>query len=171
MEIVIAIVLAGVVILGSVASSSFFIKKIYKDSRRYDMLSQINYCFEDLRLRCASAIELEDKYFFSSNGEVKNEFQFEGEANPYYISPDNMADNRVYRYGINNGNFMRVEPDISMREVLINEIYQPQVSFEYVSGSEPNFMRITITAQDKKYPDINISRTEGVRFWFIDVVK
>lgn len=170
-EVIIAIILVGVVMTGAVSSSSFFIKKITRDSRRQDMLTQISYCFEDIRLRCASAISIDEDYFFSAKGEVKNDFQFTGEDDPYQVTPDTTADDRGYRYCVEDGDFVRVDTGMLSREVMINRAYQPQVEFEYTEGAEPNFLTVTITLQDRKYPDITVSGTEGIRFWFIDVVK
>ncbi len=59
-------------------------------------------------------------------------------------------------------------------EVLIDGRYSPQITFEHVCAEtvcdEPNFITVIIETESPK-ESIEVSKTEGLRFWFLDVVQ
>jgi len=146
---------------------------------RYNMLSQINYAFEDMAIRTKSAMRVDSSSLFSLTGgaisDTKNKFKFFGEEDIYTITPDNNNDNVWYEYRLQNGalvieNFGNATHS---RETvtLVEAKYQPAITFSWYDGYEPNFLTVTITTRGTIPPRAQVSRTQGLRFWFIDIKK
>jgi len=149
---------------------------------RYNMLSQINYAFEDMAIRTKSAVRINSSSeFMLASGAIsdtKNVFCFFGEKNIYEVTPDNDSDNTWYEYRIQNGGLILEVLDETGRPkrspeilALVDAKYQPAVEFTWYEGYEPNFITVTITTRGTIAPHAQISRTQGLRFWFIDVKK
>ncbi|MDD4954661.1 MAG: hypothetical protein PHP17_01285 [Candidatus Omnitrophica bacterium] len=178
-EFIIAILLIASIIAMSLSIYVFFSRQIMINRERYNMLSQINYAFEDMAVRTKSAIRIDPSSLFSlASGAIsstKNKFKFFGEGDIYAITPDDSDDNVWYEYRIKNGglileNFGSTKYHSEIAN-LIEAKYQPAVTFSWYDGYEPNFVTVTITTTGTIPPRSQVSRTQGLRFWFIDVKK
>jgi len=160
----------------------FFSKQIMINRERYNMLSQINYAFEDMAVRTKSAVQLDAVSTFSLTGsaisDTKTVLKFSGEENIYVVTPDEKDDNTWYEYRIDNGSVVVETLDKSgnyrsPRQIttLVDAKYQPVMEFTWYEGYEPNFATVTITTKGTISPYVQVSRTQGLRFWFIDVKK
>lgn len=177
-ELVIAIVLISSVIAMTLSIYLFFSKQLMTNREHYDMLSQINYAFEDMFVRCVSASQVDPDSVFTIAStafmDSKAKFKFYGEKDIYNITPDDIMDNIWYEYRIDDDGSLILETQNASgntKEVLIDAKYKPNVRFEWYKGYEPNFMTVDISATSIIQPQTQLSRREGVRFWFIDVKK
>jgi len=146
-----------------------------------------------MRLRCISAVtNNSSNTFFQPGGSITvdingNNFTFEGEADIYNITPDDSGDNAIYTYNVlplidpnNPGSLVldsvNLSSGVSSSEVLIDGKYQPRLVFAHhcpAGGGacdEPNFITVTLSLHEP-IENIDVSRTEGIRFWFLDVVR
>ncbi len=175
MEIILAIVLISSVVMMVNSIYIFFARQIPSNKERYDMLSQIDYTLDDMRLRLVSASQVDKGSLFylspSSFSDIKQNFKFFGEKDIYKITPNDTTDNVWYEYRIERNNLIleTTSADGSTKEILVNGKYKPQVTFEWYAGYEPNFFTVTITAQSTTNPPVKLSKTEGIHFWFVDV--
>ncbi len=180
-ELIIAIVMIASIIAMSLSVYLFFSKQIMINRERYNMLSQINYAFEDMAVRTKSAISTSPSPLFSLAGsaisDTKTSLKFFGEKNIYVVTPDDKGDNIWYEYRIDNGSVVLETFDTSSSSksknimTLVDAKYQPTLSFIWYEGYEPNFITVAITAKGTIKPQTEVSRTQGLRFWFIDVKK
>lgn len=146
---------------------------------RYNIISQINYAFEDMALRTKSAVRIDAASVFSLGSgaivDTKNQLKFFGEQDIYKVTPDDQNDNMWYEYGVEGGSLiLRTFGNAAHAAetvTLVEAKYQPVVTFSWYQGYEPNFITVTITAKGTIAPSIEVSRTQGLRFWFIDVKK
>lgn len=174
-ELVLSIILMSSVIMMVYCVYLFFAKQVPYNKERYDMLSQINYALEDMKVRCVSASQVDQNSLFSlaadSYSDIKYNFKFFGEKDIYNITPNDTGDNVWYEYRIEDKNLILETQGVptTTKEVLVNGKYQPKVTFEWYTGYEPNFFTVTITAQGTTSSPVKISKTEGIRFWFVDV--
>ncbi len=169
-ELIIIIVLISVVIIGVTSASLFFIRQVNQANERYNIYSQITYVTEDMKIRCAPAADVVTT--FSSSGGTRNDFSFYGERDLYSITPDETADNVVYEYRIDNqGRLILDNKTDNKIEVLVDARYEPTLEFTYKSGDEPNFITVKVQAKGEGDDAPAVSRVEGLRFWFIDVVS
>lgn len=182
LELTIVLVLVGILSLIVFSTTVIFLNYVNEDIERYNIHSQINYALEDMKVRCASAIQVDDSSYFSySNTSPKYRFEFLGEGDIYNVTPDELADNVRYTYfnttdgevvlethGIANGTLLD-------REILVEGRYNGTLEFRYRPGNEPNFLTVTVSAENKKVGSGGlskiVSKTEGIRFWFVDVVR
>ncbi len=171
------VILLGIVSLVIFSIPVFFMNYINADLERYNIYSQINYALQDLKIRCASAIKISPGSFFAPSGTVtKSEFEFDGENDIYNITPDDLTDNAHYKYFVDTDKELVLEKTFNgaiTRDILVEAKYNPKAEFKYALGDEPNFLTVTINAtNDKSTAGISkiISKTEGLRFWFVDVV-
>lgn len=160
--------------------SIFFINHTSINEDRAHIHLMINYAFEDMKLRCISARKLADSSVFASTGTSLPEFTFEGEKDMYAITPEDNSDNIWYAYRIDKDNNLVLEEKptaldaATKKEILIDKKYKPAIQFEYIPGTEPNFLKVTISAEGKKLDNKaasdRITKSDGIRFWFINVV-
>jgi hypothetical protein len=181
-ELIIAIVMISSIIAMSLSIYVFFSRQIMINRERYNMLSQINYAFEDMAIRTKSAVRVNSSSVFSlasgAISDTKNTFRFFGEKKIYEVTPDNDSDNTWYEYRIQNGGLIlevldeigdpKDPPEILP---LVDAKYHPTTAFTWYEGYEPNFITVTVTTTGTIPPLAHISRTQGLRFWFIDVKK
>jgi hypothetical protein len=190
-ELIIGIALISSVIMMLASMYLFFARQIIINRERYDMLSQINYVFEDMKLRCSSATKVDPTSMFSPSGssyiDTKTSFKFFGESNIYNVTPDDDSDNVWYTYLIKNGSLVLETETTSgiTDEVLIDAKYlksdyvKNPLQFTWYQGYEPNFFTVTITTVSPysistpklATVPVRLSRTDGVKFWFIDIKK
>ena len=174
-ELVLAMILMSSVMMMVYCIYIFFARQVPYNRERYDMLSQINYALEDMKVRLVSASQIDQTSSFSltstSFSDVKEKFKFFGEKDIYKVTPNDTTDNIWYEYRIDGKSFILEMQSATetTKEILVDGKYQPKVTFEWYAGYEPNFFTITITAQGTTDPPVKISRTEGIRFWFVDV--
>lgn len=193
-EIIIATTIMGLVILGVVGFTAFFLSRVNRTLERYNMYSQISYALEDMKLRFPSAIEFTD-YFASPaiNDTVagicpnqpgcatQDSLEFNAESDIYDITPDDASDNVWYEYyvisdptDLQDGalalatNSRSGSPEV---EILVDSRYQPTLTFFYTHGDEPNFISVQIETQSSKEPDISFSFIEGIKLWFVDAIQ
>lgn len=177
-ELIISVVMLGVISAVIFSLPIFFIGYVNADLERYNIYSQINYALEDMKLRCASAIQVAQGSFFASASTTgKPEFEFDGESDIYNITPDDLSDNARYKYFIDENKdlvLQRIFNGLTTKEILVENKYRPQIEFKYTSGDEPNFLTVTVQAtNDKSTAGISktISKSEGLRFWFVDIIR
>ncbi|MFA5337335.1 MAG: type II secretion system protein [Candidatus Omnitrophota bacterium] len=178
-ELIIAIVMIASIISMSLSVYLFFSKQIMINRERYNMLSQINYAFEDMAIRTKSAVGLDPSSAFSLTGnaisDTKLKLKFFGEQDIYAVTPDEEDDNMWYEYSIENGGLILktfgnlTKPAESI--TLVDAKYQPAMTFTWYEGYEPNFITVNITTKGTIKPNVQVSRTQGLRFWFIDAKK
>ena len=182
-ELIIAIMMIASIIAMSFSVYLFFSKQIMINRERYNMLSQINYAFEDMAILTKSAVRIDSLSAFSlatnAISDTKTQLKFFGEKDIYKITPDEPADNAWYEYRIEGGNLILETLDAAgksktpEREILtlVDAKYQPIVTFTWYEGYEPNFVTVNIATKGTIKPQVEVSRTQGLRFWFIDVKK
>jgi len=181
MELMVAMVLVGVVMLAVATTSIFFIRNVSGNREIHNIYSQINYAFEDLKLRTASASTIDTSDCFNA-GEVKQYLTFEGEPDIYVITPNITSNNAQYSYQLTNyvtdPNNTQNWPDFvlmkdgAVAEVLVEGKYHPQVWFSWDQSLNPNVLKVKIQAADERLSAHKvISRSTTLRFWFIDVVR
>lgn len=178
-ELIIALVLLSILIIILGTGYSFIYGRIMTNMRLQNIHLQIDYALENIRLHCISAIRIADGSLFTAGiTNTKSAFQFQGESNIYNITPDNLTDDLNYNYRIDeNGNLaLSTQATTSTKstipipptEILMDKQYEPAVTFQYDKDAEPNFLTVTIEARSVNPP---VSKTEGIRFWFTDVVR
>jgi len=169
-ELIVSLVLVGGVILGITSASVFFVRKVIFTTERYNMYSQISGALEDMKMRCLSAINIDTA--FVSDGITSPELEFNGEVDIYQVTPDDLSDNAQYRYYVDDSGRLVLENKTADEiETLIESKFSPQLAFSYTLGDAPNFITVDIIAKSSKNSKAVISRTEGIRFWFVDAVK
>lgn len=185
-ELIAAVTISGLIITGVTAVSFFFIRQVQFNKERYNLWSQISYTFDDMRIRCVSALEATDvpaasgglsgTYVIDVNS--GNSFDFFAEEDVYRIMPETRATNVWYRYAVNeNGDLLLLQESLggdgsfagARSIVLIDARYNPVLTIRHDPGQEPNFLIAEITAsKDVGGRNLTITREEGVRFWFVD---
>ena len=171
------VVLLGILSLVIFSLPVFFMNYVNADLERYNIYSQINYALEDMKIRCASAIKIAQGSFFPPTGGVKSVFEFDGENDIYNITPEDLTDNANYKYFVDDKRDLVLQKTLNgaiSKEILVEGKYKPELGFEYTAGDEPNFLTVTIAAiNDKSTAGISkiISKAEGLRLWFMDVVR
>jgi Tfp pilus assembly protein PilV len=197
-ELIIASILMGVAILGITSLSSFFINQISANFERQKAYSQIDFTFEDMKLRCLSASQISSTTTFTTGGS-RQDLEFEGENDIYTVNPEmqTSATKRCYKYYVNsNGDLVLRTTTLtagclaltnkcpcaggtSSEEILLDKDFKPSnpatnfLSFKHTTGTEPNFLTVTINAECEKSPlgaDKTISKDDGLRFWFVEPV-
>jgi len=168
LELLLGIILIGVIMAALTVGYLFVGRQIIEGIRLQNMHLQVNYALENIRLHCLSAIRIDDNSFFNSLGGARVDLGFQGERNIYNITPDDLTDNVHYGYFIGDGNLV-LSTDNTKQEILVDKQYSPTIEVRYVRGAEPNFLRVTITATH--LPNLRVENTEGIRFWFVDVVR
>tara|TARA_B100001971_G_C18124980_1_gene501538 strand:+ start:195 stop:734 length:540 start_codon:yes stop_codon:yes gene_type:complete len=169
-ELVVSILLVGFVLLGVGSVSVFLARQVANSIERYNIYSQLTYAIDDVRARCISAIDIKSGFDFT--GEIKSDLEFNSEEDIYIITPDDDSDNTWYRYYINNsGSLVLEDKSTGEIDILVEERFSPEIEFEYTSGEAPNFITMGIIAKSSKNESIVVSRKEGIRFWFIEVVQ
>ncbi|HOW42934.1 MAG TPA: prepilin-type N-terminal cleavage/methylation domain-containing protein [Candidatus Omnitrophota bacterium] len=162
---------------------------------RFNMHTQISNTLQDISLRCTSAVEIDNETSFSGyEPEELHNFKFRGQGNIFNITPEENSDDIWYEYYIKcpsgqrcpdglRGALMIRNVDTGTERVLIEGKYQADVVFRFtpaVDGSSeepmsPNFFKVHVTTHSKRKNLFGVSSTvekiQGVRFWFIDVVK
>lgn len=168
LELLIAIILISV-ILATVAGGYLFVYgRLIENIRVQNVHLQMDYALENIRLHCLSAVRVEDESLFTAGLDgTKDSFSFEGESDIHNITPDNSTDNTVYTYCLDESKNLVLKYSPDRKEVLIDAQYSPHITFQYYEGAEPNFLTVTVTAATLEG---NVSKTEGLRFWFTDVV-
>jgi hypothetical protein len=149
----------------------FFTTQIRASIEQQNINVQIDSAFEDLRLRCASAVSVSTT--FVPAGSSLNRFTFQGESDIYTVSPDDLTDNAVHSYYVNNNGDLVRETNGVLAEVLVEKKFSPVVTFTYTAGNEPNFITVTITATSLRQPvggSGTITKTFPLRLWFVDAV-
>ncbi|MDD5669207.1 MAG: hypothetical protein PHE58_04155 [Candidatus Omnitrophica bacterium] len=173
-ETIVVLVLICILLLSVYSVYLIFLTSINYDMERYSIYAQVNYALDDIKLRSLSASSIRDNSLFTyGSGEVKNRMEFTGEKDIYKVTPDDLSDDVTYTYTIDNNALVLLSSD-GTREVLIEGRYKPVIEFMYRDSDEPNFMTVSITATGTKNfgkDTAKISKTEGVRFWFVDVVR
>jgi len=175
LELIISVVLIATVLATLTSGYIFIYGRLLDNIQRQNVHLQMDYALENIRLHCLSASRIDDGSTFAADTDsTQDSLSFEGESNIHNITPDNTADNVRYTYRVNADKNLTLETrslqtgEEPKEEVLVDGQYSPRISFQYRQGTEPNFLTVTINATVREE---NISKTEGLRFWFTDVVK
>lgn len=179
-ELMVAILLLVGLLLVISESTVFMVTQIKANLEKSDILSQVNYCLEDVKLRCVSATELNNYFIPKVGNDTRKEFIFRGESDIYTVTPDEDADNVWYRYYVRTDNNLVLMTcttsacDSGTQEVLIEGRYAPQISFIYEKDSSPETLKVQVSATNTNFPlgsQPNITKEAGIRFWFIDIAQ
>jgi len=179
-ELMLGIAMISIVYLAMTALSVFLINHVLAYSETSAMHMLVNYALEDMKVRCISAVQLDDRSYFSSVGESKKAFTFFGEKEIYTITPDDDRDNVWYSYELDDKkNLVLKERDpttgVEKQEILIGARYHPDVEFTYDPDTEPHYLKVRITVGGQrtgvKGEKTKITKFEGLRFWYLSVVR
>lgn len=121
-ELIVVFIVSSLLIFAITSFAAFFIREVKNNTDRYNMYSQMNYAFNDMKFRCSSAIVIDplytgnttpDPYLVFGNIRSRPFLQFLGERDPYVINDENVtmwdpavpnAGTKVwYRYCIDDG--------------------------------------------------------------------
>ena len=173
-ELVVVLALICILLLSIYSVYLIFLTSINFDTERYTISSQVSYALSDIKLRCLSASQINDDSRFDSTGDTRIVFNFTGERDIYTITPDDLTDDTTYSYYKRDNGDLVVEDGAGKVEVLVEGKYDPKVEFKYTEHDEPNYITVTITATGKRNfgNDVpKVTKIEGIRFWFVDVVR
>jgi hypothetical protein len=196
LELMIALCVVFIAIVGMTNLCIFITQQVNIYFERGTMYSQMNYALEDMRLRCMSASMIEKDYKFypydTSETRVKRKFCFFGEPDIYNITPvfnETLvrAQKTYYCYESGSEGFRlvsRLPNGHEESDILVEKRFNPDVSFEFDHDFPVNFMRVNITLESqierrlmKKNKSFlaglsgKVSKLQGVRFWYVNVVK
>jgi len=87
-ELIIACILLGLAVLGITAAMLFVVEQVTANIDRQQANAQIDFLFEDMKLRCASANQI---VTFIDPGGTLNSLTFRGERNVHVVDPDEEA--------------------------------------------------------------------------------
>lgn len=176
-EVILALIILTLIIGSIYRSYTFFISNVAFYVKRANVHMQIDYAMENIRLRCLSADGINTP-LLQGQTSSRADFGFIGEANLSQITPSNTSDNAEYRYFVGTGGgcsglllsrrLLVPANSPTTYETLVDRSLNPNINFTYTQGTEPNFLTVTIQAGPD---DSRINRTEGVRFWFVDIVQ
>ncbi|MGA2775244.1 MAG: hypothetical protein ABSE81_04205 [Candidatus Omnitrophota bacterium] len=190
--IIVLIVMSGIIFFVS-ASSIFFVDQTQANLERSNIYTEINYAMQDMKIRCVSAVDLNPMFSVKNAAndpdgqDIKTALIFQGEADIYNINPDDTTDKSWYKYYLTNPDASNPpKQDLVLmtcsdsscstgkEEVLIDKIFNPNVSFIYEQGSPPNLLTVELTAESNKIPlgaNQQVAKEGGIRFWFIDIAQ
>ncbi len=177
-ELIISAVIAVIVFMGVLNTSTFTCRQITLYVERYNMYSQIDLALQDMQARLPAAVEIAANSLLDSSDpdDSKTHFTFQGESDIFRITPDNLADNARYTYEIDPANNLILRKEVNgnvVTTVLVEGKFLPAVSFGW--DEEPNFLKITLTARSprKQLSGLTqqIAKVEGIRLWFINAVE
>lgn len=176
-ELILATTLSIMVIAIAIAGYNFILGQINYSMRKSNLTQRIDYCLENIKLHCRGAINVDPGSIFTAGiNSTTNSFSFEGERNILNITPNNLTDNSIYGYYL-NPDLVLTSTSISSgitaaaREILLDYLYAPYIEFARQGTDEPNFLTVTITANDLKDKKVTVSKSEGIEFWYTDVAK
>lgn len=178
MELIIAIVLCSVAMAAAMAGYNFLFAQIKSNMERGNAGLQIAYALENIRLHTLSAISVKNASLFTESPPKLSEnrtYCFEGEGDIYNITPNKYGDNLDYCYYIDGqGNLIRNATNTTSLEVtnetLVDGKYNPQITFSYESGNEPNVLTVLINATGiTGRSDTQVSKNETMNLWFTNV--
>jgi len=169
LELIISVILVFVALAALSNGYIFIYGRIVENIRLQNIHLQMDYALENIRLHCLSATSIESP-FEPDIDSSKTSLIFEGESDIHNITPDNRTDNTIYTYEIDEDKnlVLKTGETAEQKEILIDAQYAPSIIFQYCRDTEPNFLTVTINTTDRQG---NISKTEGLRFWFTDVVN
>ena len=185
-ELLLGVVLVSAVMMIIGLGFIFFKKQIDIYAERQHIYSQIAYTLEDMKLRLISATWVDnDSVFnppaFSGEPQVNTEMFFRGQKDIYNVTPDDLTDDIWYKYAVDQstGDLVLYTYNsgkaLQKQEVLVEGKYKPKLEFSYKKGYEPNFCVVTVTVPSGRanFIDIqnDIKKMEGLRIWFVDVVR
>src|SRR3989338_10277586 len=175
-ELILAIVLCGVAMAAAMAGYNFLFVQIKSNMERGNAGLQIAYALESIRLHTLSAVKVENASLFNGTKLSEEVFCFEGEQDIYNITPNKDSDNLGYCYYLDQSdkklmlNATNATSGAVTNETLIDGKYDPQITFSYVSGNEPNVLTVAITANiTTGRLDTQVSKNETMRLWFTNV--
>lgn len=176
-ELIIAIVLCSVAMAAAMAGYNFLFAQIKSNMERGNAGLQIAYALENIRLHTLSAISVKNASMFTESPLKLSEnrtYCFEGEGDIYNITPNKYGDNLVYCYYFDEGNLVRNATNatgvVTETETLVDGKYNPQITFSYEPGNEPNVLTVLINATGiTGRSDTQVSKNETMNLWFTNV--
>jgi len=172
MELLVAAGLVATILLTLAVGYSFISRQIVTALKLKNLYLQMDYALEHIALHCMSAANIDPTMFFapvaSGTLDTKNALRIEGESDVFRITPNNLADNAWYEYYKDAAGNIMFRVDGTTTEVLIDKEFNPTITFQYTGGTEPNYMSVTISGTAAGQP---VTKTRGIRFWFVDIVK
>lgn len=177
-ELIVASVLLGITILGIARGSIFFVEQVSANLERQHIYTQINYAIDDMKLRCMGARATSTPL---TPGGTRSDLEFIGERDIYNVTPDITTDDRCYKYFVSSAGDLKLRTCTSCpcnsalsEDTLVDGRFSPSLSFKHAVGDEPNYITVTIGANTSKTTiglSNAISKTEGLRFWFVYIVQ
>lgn len=195
-ELIVTLVISSIIILAITSFAAFFLNAVRVNADRYNMYSQVNYAFEDMKIRCLGAIAI-NQPFNAANGWTRDNLEFLGEVDPYTIDDDNttmwpLGTKVWYRYCLDNGvvgsgsscasnattgtlvllrsvDGTPAADSFNLYETLVDDVFSPDIEFVYTQLDEPNFISVNITTTGTTLNAANFTTREGILFWYMDV--
>lgn len=173
-ELMIAIVLCSVAMAAAMGGYNFLFVQIKSNIERSNVNLQMAYALESIKLHTLSAIAVKDGYTLSDTSLSRNDLCFRGEKDIYNITPSKDKDNLDYcYYRDTRRNIIRNATDTNgavTNETLIDGKYDPQITFSYESGNEPNVLTVAINATAMTgRSDTQVYKKESMRLWFANI--
>lgn len=173
-ELIVAIVLCSVAMTAAMAGYNFLFVQIKSNIERSNVNLQMAYALESIKLHTLSAIAVKDGYILNDTSLSRPDLCFRGEKDIYNITPSKDTDNLDYCYYLDGqGNLMRNATNTTSLEVtnetLVDGKYDPQITFSYVSGDEPNVLTVAINATITGRSDTQVSKKESMHLWFANI--
>lgn len=176
-ELILAAVLSVVAAAAVISGYNLLFTQTKSGIGRGNLNLQMDYALEKIRLQClgASAVD-EDSLFEAGSSSLKESLCITGEKDPYDIDVADTTDDMEYCYYIEDDNLMLSAEDPSgaiSTEILIGKRFEPEITFEYLADSQPNYIMaaITATARNAGSPDTPIVKKQGIRFWYTTATK
>lgn len=179
-EIIIAIAVMVFAILGILNVTTFYGVQAKSLMELADCQAQLNFAAADIKLHLMSAQEVKTFFQFASSADstaTLTSFKVDGERDVYTITPQDRTNFAEYEYLIDNNRLIRktIDASVTSTDVLVDARYQPGIVFRYERGDPPNFMTVHITGHTRTQPlgkdSTDVTRSVGVRFWFVDIFK
>ena len=173
-ELIVAIVLCSVAMTAAMAGYNFLFVQIKSNIERSNVNLQMAYALESIKLHTLSAIAVKDGYILNDTSLSRPDLCFRGEKDIYNITPSKDTDNLDYCYYLDGQrNLMRNATNTTSLEVtnetLVDGKYDPQITFSYVSGDEPNVLTVAINATITGRSDTQVSKKESMHLWFANI--
>jgi prepilin-type N-terminal cleavage/methylation domain-containing protein len=175
LELILAMVLVASVLTIAFSGYLFILSNMMITNNLFNTHMQIDYALQNMELYCSSAVQIDPGSMFAAGiSGTKTEFGFTSDSDIYNVTPDISTDDARYRYFINNTAssqgllFSKTVGGNTTEETLVDSQLNPQIHFNYTQGTEPNFMTVAIEAGP---PTKRISKSVGIRFWFVDIVQ
>ncbi|MDD5493023.1 MAG: type II secretion system protein [bacterium] len=171
-ELLVAIGLVTFVLIALSGTYLFVYRHFHDTISRQNIYLQVSYALENIKAHCVSASKIDDNSLLRAGvTNSRDDFLFRGEKDFNTVTPDDPSDESWYHYYIDPVKNLVLSVDDGGKiqtEILVEGQYNPTIQFQYIQGTEPNFLMVHISAGTG---EAAMTSSEGIRFWFIGAVK